>query len=66
MSLYELEISWAETADEQRALRWELMACDEVLGVFPTARGEALAVLFAGHQRAFRDWASTVRPEVAA
>ena len=66
MSLYELEISWAQNANEHRSLRWELLACDEVLGVFPTARDEVLAVLFVGHQRAFRDWASTVRPEVAA
>jgi hypothetical protein len=66
MSLYELEISWAQTANERRYLRWELLACEEVLGVFLTARDEVLAVLFDGRRREFHDWASTIAPQVAA
>ncbi len=48
MSLYELEIGWAASPDERRYLRWELLACDEVCGVFSTARDDTLAVLFNG------------------
>jgi len=66
MSLYELEIGWARTANERRYLLWELLACDEVRGVFHTARAEAVAVLFDGGRREFHDWAKTVAPEVAA
>jgi hypothetical protein len=33
MSVYELEVGWAVTADERRYLRWELLASDEVLGL---------------------------------
>jgi hypothetical protein len=66
MSLYELEIGWARTANERRYLFWELLACDEVRGVFHTARAEALAVLFAGGRQEFHDWAKTVVPRVAA
>jgi hypothetical protein len=66
MSLYELEISWAQTANERRYLRWELLACEEVRGVFLTARDEVLAVLFDGGRREFHDWASTISPQVAA
>jgi hypothetical protein len=66
MSLYELEIGWAETANERRYLRWELLACDEVRGVFHAARDEALAVLFDGGRQEFYDWASTIAPRAAA
>jgi hypothetical protein len=66
MSLYELEIGWAETANERRYLHWELLACDDVHGVFRTAREDALAVLFDGGRREFDDWASTIAPQVAA
>jgi hypothetical protein len=66
MRLYELEISWARTANEHRYLQWELLACDEVLAVFRTARVETLAVLFDGGRREFRDWAGTFGPQVAA
>jgi hypothetical protein len=65
MSLYELEIGWAETANERRYLRWELLACEEVLGVFLTARDEVLAVLFAGGRQEFRYWASTIAAQVS-
>ena len=66
MSLNELEIGWAQTANERRYLLWELLACAEVLGVFHTARDETLAVLFDGGRREFDDWASTVAPQVTA
>ena len=66
MSIYELEISWAKSANDRRYLHWELLACDDVHGVFHTARGGVLTVLFDGGPREFHDWASTVRPEVAA
>jgi hypothetical protein len=65
MSMYELEIGWAITAAERRYLRWELLACDAVRGVFHTAREEVLAVLFDGGPRAFHDWASTLAPPTA-
>jgi hypothetical protein len=66
MSLYELEIGWAETVNERRYLQWELLACAEVLGVFPGTRENALALLFDGDPSQFHDWASTVAPQVAA
>ena len=66
MRLYELEIGWARTANERRYLHWELLASEEVLGVFLTPREDALAVLFDGEPREFREWASTVAPQVAA
>jgi hypothetical protein len=57
MSIYELEIGWVETADERRYLHWELLACDEVRGVFLTARENVLAVLFNGDRDRFNAWA---------
>ncbi len=46
MSIYELDIGWAASANERRYLRWELLACDEVRGVFLTdARGHARRAL---------------------
>jgi hypothetical protein len=62
MSINELEIGWAMTASERRYLQWELLACEEVLGVFFAARDGVLAVLFDGGPREFRDWASAVAP----
>ena len=60
MSIYELEIGWAKTANERRYLRWELLAHDEVRGVFQTAREDVLAVLFSGERRDFHDWARSL------
>jgi hypothetical protein len=60
--MYELEISWAQTAAERRYLHWELLACDEVRGVFLSARDDVLAVLFDGGRQAFHDWAATFAP----
>jgi hypothetical protein len=62
MSVYELDTSWAATADERRHLHWELLASEQVQGVFLTARGDALAVLFAGDRIAFEAWARTLEP----
>ena len=63
MSVYELDISWAATANERRHLRWELLACEKVLGVFLTAREDSVAVLFAGDRLAFRTCANALEPE---
>ena len=65
MSLYELEIGWARTANERRYLHWELLACPQVRGVFHTAREDILAVLFSGDRRVYSDWASSLAPEAA-
>jgi hypothetical protein len=35
MSIYALDIGWAETANDLRYLQWELLACEEIRGVFP-------------------------------
>ena len=60
MRLYELEIGWVATANEWRYLRWELLACDEVVGVFCTARDDVLAVLFSGERDRFNAWARSL------
>ena len=65
MSLYELEIGWAASENERRYLRWELLACQEIRGVFLTAREDLLAVLFSGDRLAFREWARSLAPELA-
>jgi hypothetical protein len=62
MSVYELDISWAATGSERRRLHWELLACEEVLGVFLTAREDSVAVLFAGDRLGFRTWAKVLEP----
>jgi hypothetical protein len=62
MNIYTLDVSWAATADERRSLHRELLACDEVRGVFLTACDDVLAVLFAGDRRRFDDWAREVDP----
>jgi hypothetical protein len=65
MSIFELEIGWAASASDRRYLLWELLACDEVLGVFHTARIDTLAVLFSGNRLGFRMWARSLQPETA-
>jgi hypothetical protein len=62
MTVFELDISWAATASERRHLQWELLAREEVRGVFLTAREDALAVLFSGDRLAFDAWARTLKP----
>ncbi len=63
MSIYELDISWAITATERRRLRWDLTACDEVCGVFLTARDDVLAVLFNGDRGGFDVFARRLAPD---
>jgi hypothetical protein len=63
MSIYELEIGWAQTAGERRYLHWELLACEEVRGVFQTACDDVLAVIFSGDRLDFRAWARSLAPE---
>jgi hypothetical protein len=63
MSIYELDIGWAGTASKRRYLRWELLACDEVCGVFPTPRDDTLAVLYSGDRVGFRFWANSLEPD---
>jgi len=63
MSVYELDISWTITATERRRLRWELIACDEVSGVFLTARDDVLAVLFDGDRDGFDVFARRLTPD---
>ena len=65
MTIYELDIGWAVTANERRYLHWELLACDDVRGVFLTAREDVLAVLFSGDRLDFREWARSLEPEAS-
>jgi len=60
MRIYELDIGWVASANERRYLRWELLACDDVRGVFPTTRENTLAVLFSGDRFGFREWARSL------
>jgi hypothetical protein len=62
MRVIELDISWAATASERRHLQWELLAREEVRGVFLTAREDVLTVLFSGDFRDFDAWARTLEP----
>jgi hypothetical protein len=62
VSIYELDVSWAITADDRRHLRWDLLACEWVRGVFLTAREDVLAVLFNGDRLDFDCWARTLEP----
>lgn len=63
MSVYELDIGWATSANERRGLHWQLIACGRVQGAFLTARDDVLAVVFQGDRHAFDEWASTLEPE---
>jgi hypothetical protein len=63
MSIHELDIGWATTAGERRYLHWMLVACDDVCGVFLTAREDVLAVLFNGDRSGFDALARTLVPE---
>jgi hypothetical protein len=62
VSIYELHVGWAESANERRYLRWELLACEEVRGVFSTDREDTLVVLFSGDRHDFRAWARSLEP----
>jgi hypothetical protein len=63
MSIHELDISWAVTAAERRRLRWELIACEQIKGVFLTARDDVLAVLYSGERRGFEELTRTLAPD---
>jgi hypothetical protein len=63
MNIYELDINWAMTASERRCLHWELIASDEVCGVFLTADDGVLAVLYSGSRQGFEALARTLAPE---
>jgi hypothetical protein len=63
MSVFELDISWAATAPQRRSLHWELIACDQVRGVFLTACDDVLAVLFGGDRWAFDTFIRTLQPD---
>jgi hypothetical protein len=60
MNIYELDISWATTANERRHLHWELLASERVHAVFLTGRDDVLAVLFGGDRRDFDNWSRTL------
>jgi hypothetical protein len=64
MSVFELDISWATTARERQSLQWELSACDQVRGVFVTARDDVLAVLFDGDRWTFDSFIRTLQPDL--
>jgi hypothetical protein len=53
MSIYELDISWATTANERRHLHGELLASERVRAVFVTARDDVVAIFFSGDCRDF-------------
>jgi hypothetical protein len=63
MSIFELEIGWAAARNQRRYLDWELLACDEVRGVFPAGRDDTLLVLFSGDRLDFRSWARSLVEE---
>ena len=65
MSIFELEIGWAVTANQRRYIDWELLACDEVRGVFPAARDDTLLVLFSGDRLDFRFWERSLVEQAA-
>ena len=63
MSIYQLDIGWAVTANQRRNLHWELLACEEIRGVFPTARDDVLAVLFNGDRGGFDVFGRRLAPD---
>jgi hypothetical protein len=65
MTIGELDTSWARTEDSRNYLRWELIACDEIRGVFANDQDDVLSVLFDGDGREFAEWASTLARERA-
>lgn len=63
MSVFELDISWAASADERRSLHWSLIASEQVRGVFLTARNDAVAVLFGGDRHSFDAFSRALQPD---
>ena len=64
MNIYELDISWATTANERRYLHWELLASERIRAVFVTARDDVLAVLFGGDCRDFDAWSRSLTADL--
>jgi hypothetical protein len=62
VTINELDIGWAATENQQRYLHWELLACDEIRGVFETDREHTLAVLYDGDRFDFGTWARSLTP----
>jgi hypothetical protein len=62
MNVFALDVSWAATTHERQSFHWSLMACDQVRGVFLTARDDVLAVLFGGDRQAFEAFSRTLQP----
>jgi hypothetical protein len=60
VTICELETGWAASENERRYLHWELLACDEIRGVFQTDREHTLAVLYDGDRFGFRTWADSL------
>jgi hypothetical protein len=60
VTINELDIGWAATENQRRYLRWELLACDEVRGVFHTDHEYTLAVLYDGDRFDFGAWARSL------
>jgi hypothetical protein len=60
VTINELDIGWATTENQQRYLHWELLACDEVRGVFHTDRTHTLAVLYDGDRFDFHAFARSL------
>jgi hypothetical protein len=65
MTIGELDTSWARTTDSRNYLRWELIGCDEICGVFAHDQDDVLTLLFDGDRREFAEWASTLVRERA-
>jgi len=62
MSIYELDICWATTANERRRLHWAPFVSTEVGGVSLTPREDLLAVPCDGDRRGFEACARRLEP----
>jgi hypothetical protein len=60
VTINELDVGWATTENQQLCLHWELLACDEIRGVFETDREHTLAVLYDGDRFDFGTWARSL------
>jgi hypothetical protein len=65
MTIFELDITWVSTSDLRRRLHWELLATDEVRGVFLTSREDTLAVLFDGSRDESAAWSHALTSGLA-
>jgi hypothetical protein len=60
VTINELDIGWATTENQRRYLHWELLACDEIRGVFETEHEDTLAVLYDGDRFDFHAFARSL------